>query len=91
MKDLIKDSGRSGVVFGVVLIFLMLSGLTTTISDILGGLLNLGSNARSGNTGGLMLFFAILSLWAGYRVADKYKSDWKSSLGLSVKSARHRK
>jgi ABC-type branched-subunit amino acid transport system permease subunit len=86
MIDLIKKGSRSGFIFGIVLIFLMLFGLTTTLSDIIGGIFNLGSNARAGNTGGLMLIFALLSLWAGYRAADEYKSDWKSSLisGASV-------
>jgi ABC-type branched-subunit amino acid transport system permease subunit len=86
MIDLIKKGSRSGLIFGIVLIFLMLFGLTTTLSDILGGFLNLNSNARAGNTGGLMLFFAILSLWAGYRAADEYKTRWQESLvsGASV-------
>ena len=63
MKDQIKQSSRSGLLFGVVIFFLILFGLTTTLSEIFGGLFNLSSNARSGNTGGLMLFFAITSLW----------------------------
>jgi ABC-type branched-subunit amino acid transport system permease subunit len=86
MIDQIKKGSRSGLIFGIVLIFLILFGLTTTISEILGGMLNLNSNARVGNTGGLMLFFALLSLWAGYRAADEYKSDWKSPLvsGASI-------
>ena len=86
MIDLIKKGGRSGFIFGIVLIFLMLFGLTTLLSEILGGLLNLGSNARVGNTGGLMLLFALLSLWAGYRAAAENKTEWKPSLisGASV-------
>ena len=86
MIDLIKKGSRSGFIFGIVLIFLMLFGLTTLLSEILGGLLNLGSNARAGNTGGLMLFFALLSLWAGYQAAAENKTEWKPSLisGASV-------
>ena len=84
MIDQIKQSSRSGLLFGVVVFFLMLFGLTTTLSDILGGMLNLGSNAMAGNTGGLMLFFAITSLWAGSRAANSVKTDWKSSLVSGV-------
>jgi hypothetical protein len=80
MKDLIKQSARSGFIFGVVILFLMLFGLTTTLADILGGFLNLNSNARAGNTGGLMVLFALLSLWAGSRAAASDKSNLKSVL-----------
>ncbi|MCJ7718262.1 MAG: hypothetical protein MUO54_17315, partial [Anaerolineales bacterium] len=84
MKDLIKKGSRSGLIFGVVIFFLILFGLTTTLSDILGGFFNLNSNAVAGNTGGLMLFFALMSLWAGSRAADSVKTDWKSSLVSGV-------
>ena len=80
MKDQIKQSTRSGLISGVIIFFLILFGLTTTISEIFGGLLNFSSNTRSGNTGGLMLFFAITSLWVGSRSASTVKTDWKSSL-----------
>ncbi len=80
MKDKIKQSAKLGLIFGVVILFLMLFGLTTTLADILGGFLNLNSNARAGNTGGLMVLFALLSLWAGSRAAASDKSNLKSVL-----------
>jgi len=86
MKDLIKQGSRLGLIFGVVIIFLILFGLTTTLSDILGEFVNLESRTRTGNTGGLMIFFAILSLWAGSKATASDRSSWKSALvsGVSV-------
>jgi ABC-type branched-subunit amino acid transport system permease subunit len=80
MKDLIKQGLRLGLVFGVVIIFLILFGLTTTLSDILGDFVNLDSNTRTGNSSGLMIIFAILSLWAGSRASAADRSKWKSAL-----------
>lgn len=80
MKDKIKQSGKLGFIFGIVILFLMLFGLTTTLADILGDFFNLNSNARTGNTSGLMVLFALLSLWAGYRAAASDKSNLKSVL-----------
>lgn len=77
MKAQYKKSANSGLVFGVVIVFLMLFGLTATLSDILGGIFNLPSNARAGNTGGLMFTFALLGLWAGSRATGEDKLDWK--------------
>lgn len=86
MKDLIKQGLRLGVVFGVVIIFLILFGLTTTLSDILGDFINLDSSTRTGNPGGLMIFFALLSLWAGSSSTASDRSNWKSTLisGITV-------
>lgn len=80
MKDLIKQGSRLGLIFGVVIIFLILFGLTTTLSDILGDFVNLDTSIRTGNPGGLMIFFAILSLWAGSKATASDRSNWKSTL-----------
>ena len=86
MKDLIKQGSRLGLVFGVVIIFLILLGLTTTLSEILGEMVNLESNTRTGNPGGLVIIVALLSLWAGSKAAATDRSSWKSVLvsGLSA-------
>jgi ABC-type branched-subunit amino acid transport system permease subunit len=86
MKDLIKQNGRLGVIFGVVILFSMLFGLTTLLSEILGGLFNLGSKVSTGNTGGLMLLFGLLAIWAGSQAAETDKTNWKPALvsGASV-------
>jgi len=86
MKDLIKQGLRLGSIFGVVIIFLILFGLTSTLSDILGEFVNLESRTRTGNPGGLMILFVILSLWAGSKATASDRSNWKPALvsGVSV-------
>ncbi|HDD62589.1 MAG TPA: leucine/isoleucine/valine transporter permease subunit [Chloroflexi bacterium] len=86
MKDLIKQGLRLGSIFGVVIIFLILFGLTSTLSDILGEFVNLESRTRTGNPGGLIILFAILSLWAGSMATASDRSNWKPALvsGVSV-------
>ena len=86
MKDLIKQGNRSGLIIGVVLVFLILFGLTITLSEIVGDFLNLSSNTRTGNTGGLMVFFILLALWSGTRVSDNQKSNLKNSLVFGLSS-----
>jgi len=84
MKKLIKQGSQTGLIFGIVLIFLILFGLTTTLSEIVGDFLKLNSNASASNTGGLMVLFALAGLWAGSRVGDAEKSDLKSALVFGV-------
>ena len=86
MKDLIKQGNRSGLIIGVVLVFLILFGLTITLSEIVGDFLNLSSNTRTGNTAGLMVFFILLALWSGTRVSDNQKSNLKNSLVFGLSS-----
>ncbi len=86
MKDNIKQASRIGLIFGIVLSFIILFGLTTTLSDIIGDFFGLNSNSRTGNTGGLMILFALMAIWAGSRAASFDKTSWKSALvsGVSV-------
>ena len=84
MKKLIKQGSQTGLIFGIVLIFLILFGLTTTLSEIVGDFLKLNSNASASNTGGLMVLFALAGLWAGSRVDDAEKSDLKSALVFGI-------
>ncbi|MFL7813922.1 MAG: branched-chain amino acid ABC transporter permease [Anaerolineales bacterium] len=80
MNEQLKENARSGLIFGVVLIFLMLFGLTTTLSDILGELLSLPTKTRTGNSGGLMLLLALVALWAGSRAAASDRLNWKAGI-----------
>lgn len=86
MRELIKKGSRMGWIISIVLFFLILFGLTTTLSDILGEMFNISSNSRVGNTGGLMIFFGLLGLWAGTKAAADDKTNWKPALisGVSV-------
>ncbi len=80
MKENIKQASRNGMLFGVILCIVIIFGLTTTLSEILGDLFGLNSNSRTGNTGGLMLIFSLMALWAGSKAAAFDKSNWKSAL-----------
>ena len=86
MKENIKQASRIGLIFGIVLSFIILFGLTTTLSDIIGDFFGLNSNSRTGNTGGLMLLFGIIAVWTGSRAASFDKTNWRSVLvsGVSV-------
>ncbi len=72
MNQQIRNGTQSGMVFGIVIIFLFLIGFTSTVSDLLGGLLRdqgakaLGLTADMVN---LMVFLGLLGLWAGSRGA----------------------
>ncbi len=80
MKNTLKHGSQTGLVFGVVIIFLILFGLTTTLADIFGDFLNLPSNARAGNTGGLMVLFGLLGLWAGSQASKAHRFEWNAAL-----------
>ena len=70
MLEVLREKSRSGLTFGFVMVFIILIGLTTTLSDILGSMLNLDSATMIGNTGGLTFLFVLIGLWVGYRAAD---------------------
>jgi ABC-type branched-subunit amino acid transport system permease subunit len=80
MMEVLREKSRSGLTFGFVMVFVILIGLTTTLSDILGSMLNLDSATMIGNTGGLTLLFVLVGLWIGYRAAD----DDSESMGPRV-------
>jgi len=69
MLELVREKSRTGLIFGFVMIFIILIGLTTTVSNILGSFVDLDSATMIGNTGGLTLFFILVSVWLGYRAA----------------------
>jgi ABC-type branched-subunit amino acid transport system permease subunit len=80
MNSIFKRNNKSAFVVGVVLVFLIIFGLTTLLSEILGKLFSLPSRSMVGNTGGLMLFFGLIALWAGSRTSELDRSSLQSSL-----------
>ncbi len=80
MREITQSSINRGLIFGFVIIFLMLIGLTTTASEIFGNILDLESATMAGNTGGLVVFFSLLGLWAGSQEAGDHSSNLKESL-----------
>lgn len=79
-----RDSSREGLVFGVVVIFLILIGMTVTLSDIVGNTMNLKSASFMGNTRGLMVTYSILGLWIGYRGRNASQEKGPRALIASV-------
>jgi len=65
MNDTIRSGIRAGIVFGVVVIFLVLIGFTVTASEIIGEFLNIETELRAGNVGGLLIFMGLLGLGVG--------------------------
>jgi len=84
MNDQLKENARSGLIFGVVILFLMLFGLTTTLSDIVGDLFNLPSQTRTGNSAGLMVVLALIALWTGSRASSADRTNLRSGLAGSA-------
>lgn len=81
MKENLKNSSRTGLVFGVILIFIILIGFTVTVSNIFGNMLNIKSRTTVGNAPGLMFFFAVIGLWVGLRSSRVTKETlWPSLL-----------
>lgn len=80
MMNLIRTQSRRGLVSGSLMLFVILIGLTTTVSNLLGDFLDLDSATRVGNTGGLMIFFGLLGLWVGYRAACDYAGSTVKSI-----------
>lgn len=78
MKAHLRSGGRTGLVFGIVLVFLVLIGFQATIADLLGGLLKdesikpvLGFTPTMLN---IMVFFGLIGLWAGASGARPIKT-----------------
>ena len=85
MKTNTRNSLQTGLVFGLITVFLFLIGFTGTAADLIGKLTNLGANS---NTGNLMIFMGIMGILAGWRGARRYKAEpdrwsfalWRSTL-----------
>jgi len=76
MKAQIKNASRVGLTFGAVTIFFILIGLTITVSEIIGGIINADSLTRAGNTTGLLIFFGLFGLWSGSIAAKGSRDNW---------------
>ena len=80
----IRHALQTGLVFGIVIIFLFLIGFTNTASAMLGNALRdgnihpaLGLSAKMVN---LLIFFALLGVWAGIRSTPHPVADERSTL-----------
>jgi ABC-type branched-subunit amino acid transport system permease subunit len=82
MNTSIRKGLRSGLIFSIVIVFLVLIGFTTTISELIVEGLNLDTTAGSmDSVYALALFLALLGLWAGARGAEKSDPDtWSKAI-----------
>jgi ABC-type branched-subunit amino acid transport system permease subunit len=90
MKTLIRNSLRTGIIFGIVAVFLFLVGFTGTAANLLADLFNnefadpiLGRTPLMLNT---VIFIGLIGLWAGVSGASKEKDVpgdpfWAAALG----------
>ena len=77
----LRNGLRTGIIFGIVLIFLVLIGFPTTVSDLLGGILkDEASKPVFGLTPAMLnmlIFFGLVGLWAGASGARPVKAGGK--------------
>lgn len=80
MKEIVLDNTRKGLIFSVVMVFLILIGFTTTLSEIFGNFLGLGSATMIGNTGGLMIVLVLIGVWSGLQSDEEHELKTNSYL-----------
>jgi hypothetical protein len=81
MNAHLRSGLRTGMIFGIILVFLVLIGFQATIADLLGSLLH--DNAFQTASGftpamlNMMIFFGLIGLWAGAGAARPVKATSK--------------
>ncbi|MGD0576180.1 MAG: high-affinity branched-chain amino acid ABC transporter permease LivM [Anaerolineales bacterium] len=85
MPERLRKALTTGAVFAVVLVFLVLIGFQVTAAQLIGSLLgNAGTTAISGRSGlglDMLIFFALIGLWAGMSAAPRRTPDlWSHAL-----------
>jgi ABC-type branched-subunit amino acid transport system permease subunit len=98
MKNLIRNSFKTGIVFGIVTVFLFLIGFTGTAANLLADFLHndswdpvLGLTPLMLNT---VIFLGLIGLWAGAGGASKEKDVpgdpfWAAALGGGIAGLAH--
>ncbi len=75
MADSLRLGLRTGSIFGVTLIFLVLIGLNATLSELIGRLIGAKVAPGEGSVAGMLVLLALLGLWAGLRAAPRVDPD----------------
>lgn len=84
MSSDIRSGLRVGVIFGIIYIFLVLTGFTMTASLLIHEGLRLGELAPdSGSIPGLLIFLGLLGVWAGILTARNIKPTTFSRTSLA--------
>ncbi len=84
MKTNLRNSLQTGLVFGIITVFLVLIGFTGTAADLIGKLIYLGANANIAN---LMIFLGLMGIlagWSGARSIKGQPDSWASTLWRST-------
>jgi len=69
MNDTIRNGLRTGVIFGIVLIFLVLIGFTVSMSEIIGGFFGEETEQSVAYIYGMVIFMSILGISGGLYAA----------------------
>jgi ABC-type branched-subunit amino acid transport system permease subunit len=85
MNEQIRNGLRSGAMFGIVTVFLVMVGFNLTAADLLNQALGLDTGAPvfglPANIFSTMLFFGLIALWAGVTGARRTETDtWGHAL-----------
>src|SRR5512135_1025147 len=91
MKTNIRNSLQTGLVYGLITVFLFLIGFTGTAAELIGKLFNFGANAIVVN---LMIFMGLMGVLAGWGGARHVKGEpdawgsavWRGSLAGLVQA-----
>ncbi len=84
MKTNLRNSLQTGLVFGIITVFLFLIGFTGTAADLIGKLI--GSAAGTANLMIFMGLMGVLAGWSGVRVLKGETDTWASTLLKSTAS-----
>jgi ABC-type branched-subunit amino acid transport system permease subunit len=90
MNTYLRNGLRTGAVFGIILVFLVLIAFNITVATLIGDLLKTEGQTTGGLTPdmrNMMIFFGLVGLWAGASGARRTEKDpWAGALlsGLSA-------
>lgn len=84
-RERLRQALTTGAVFAVVLVFLVLIGFQVTAAQLIGGLVGNGDSTTISPSSGLgldmLVFFALIGLWAGLSAARRRTPDlWSHAL-----------
>ncbi len=84
MNTNLRNSLQTGLVFGIITVFLFLIGFTGTAADLIGKLFYFGVNASTVNLMIFMGFMGILAGWNGSRLMKGQPDSWSLALWKST-------
>jgi ABC-type branched-subunit amino acid transport system permease subunit len=83
MKFNLRKHANTGIIFGIVLVFLALIGFTTVMSSIIGNLLGYSSMSKIQPISHLIILQILFGLWCGYASSKKNEASSYKSAAIS--------